>query len=157
MRRERVIASLDVTVDDGDHAIALIDRQRRSIECRGRNERQGTDRHRRRYAEHADDGEAGVLGEHADAEPGIEGERTEPGGPTPSPQGFPMLRHPAECRERAPPRLGGVEAELADETLRFHGDMELELRVDPLFRRATGEEQPGPCDHSLQPAQDSLP
>ena len=68
-----------------------------------------------------------------------------------------MLLHATECRERAPPGLGGVDAELADETLRFHRDVELELRIDSLFSRPSGEDQPDARKQSLHPAQNTHP
>src|SRR5262245_1683093 len=127
MRAAAFVAHALVHVGDGHYAIAFIEGKRAVDDCRDSAERHDADRDSDGHADDANDREARIFREHANAKPEVERQSVEPRESTSVAKCLLVLRDTAERDARAAPRLRGIEAFLADEALGFHFYMEADL------------------------------
>ena len=141
-----------VPVPEQDDAIAAGQRQGGVGDQRGELESDGADPDAERHRQAADDREARVLHQHAEAEPEVERQSAEPGEAASGAECLPVLFGAAEGDERPPPRFGAVEARLADQPLRLHVEVEAEFPVHPGFGGAASEHEAEPRARPVEPA-----
>jgi hypothetical protein len=129
-----------------DDTIAVLRRKARIEHLGDDFERHRADGNRHRHRETADDRQAAMLDEHADAEPRVERQRVQPGQSPRITAFFLVLLDAAERDQRLPPGFPGIEAALAHEPFGVHLDVEAHLRVHGRVE-AIPTPQPAPLPH----------
>ncbi len=104
-------------------------------------EASGADANRDRHGEAADEGEAAVLDEHAQAEPRVERQHVEPPQSPRVASLFLELLQASEREQCLPARLARVEPALAHEAIGLHLDVESHLVVHCAIERASAPQR----------------
>ena len=115
-----MLAQLLIPGLDLHDAIAVRERQLGARDYPEHLEGDGAEPDAEGHRQAADDGEPGILHEHTEAQRQVEREAAEPRRAAPVAECLAMLLHPAEGRQRAPPRLVMIEPLLAHEPLGLH-------------------------------------